>query len=211
MPIFPPDLMDPNDNLPMFVTTPATGPSYNYGNLSYANSSMHSLSPGSSPTTAEFPQHTHVPALSRTHSLQHLNYGDTYGQTITTRYDSAVPLPPSPVQLDAFGAESDHGRKRQRTGPPTLTPQNVSDTTDASGIKRMSRARSDSAPLGYGMGQPWGHGTRPRSGTGIGLRGRRDDIIPSLSVAGPGRSTAGIPPMLSLIPHSNSQKTPPHT
>ena len=214
MPNFPTDLLEPNDTLPIFVTAPVPSNQYNnYTSMPYStgNSSLTSLSPNSSPTTADFPSHPHAHTLSRTHSLQHLNYGDAYGQTITTRYDATGMSLTQSSALDPFDTDSDHGRKRQRTGPPTLAPQGVSNAAaDASGVKRMSRARSDSAPLGYGIGQPWAHGNRPRSGTGVGLRGnRREDYVPTSSnVLGPGRGALGtVPPMLALVP---PQKTPPH-
>lgn len=170
--------------------------------------SLHSLSPGSSPTTADFPSHNHTPhSLSRQHSLQQLPYENSYGHGVSTaRYETALqtPLPPSPGPLDSFSTDGDQGRsKRQRTAATMPAPG-----ADTGSAKRLSRARSDSAPLGYGIGQSWTHGNRPRSGSGLAPRGgRREDLMVNISSAGARNGVnAGPPPLLSVSPIN---KTPP--
>lgn len=161
---------------------------------------LHSMSPGSSPTAADFPSHPHsAHPLSRTHSLQHIPYDGGYGHGVaTTRYDNALqtPLPPSPGSLDSFNTDSSD-RKRQRTGAPTIssTPGGPVGVADANSSKRLSRARSDSAPLGYGIGQAWSQ-NRPRSGSGLAPR-RREDMMPNISNPVPRGMTNGLhTPML---------------
>ncbi|KAI0047142.1 hypothetical protein FA95DRAFT_1492904 [Auriscalpium vulgare] len=192
---FPADLIDPNDSPNIYVTSPAmTVPSHSYTTASMSSAaSLHSLSPGSSPTTADFPAHvhphTHTPhSLSRQHSFQH---GYEHHMPAHARYDPTAlssPLPPSPSPMDFEDAQ---GRKRQRTGA-ALAPA----VTGQGEVKRLSRARSDSAPLGYGFGNSWTT-TRPRSGSGLAVRApRRDEMVPSIgSVARAvgGASPAGPP------------------
>ena len=153
--------------------------------------SLHSISPGSSPTAPEFPSHTHTPhTLSRQHSYQHIPYDTMHQQhhghshhshhphhhsphhslhgMSAARFDSAMttPLPPSPGPLDY---DERVGAKRQRTTPSgSLSIPGQADAAGSS-LKKGSRARSDSAPLGYGMNN-WPQ-TRPRSGSGLAPRG----------------------------------------
>ena len=114
---------------------------------------------------ALYSQSHHAPHHAHHHSQQHHH---------TLRYDSAAiatPLPPSPgpgpMDYDERG-----GSKRQRPNPstPALAIPGAADgsaaAAAASGVtgKKGSRARSDSAPLGYGLSS-WQTG-RPRSGSG---------------------------------------------
>lgn len=170
--------------------------------------SLHSMgSPNSSPTAADFPSshmhhgHAHQPhSLSRQHSFQHISSyrGDSA---------SSTPLQSSPGSIsmelfdDGTGDPSHSGRsstKRQRldesgTGVGVNnSPDSMSMMSSVSspgsntgpGIanltvpKKSSRARSDSAPLGY-AGALWQQGGlsgpsvmgRPRSGSGLMPRG----------------------------------------
>lgn len=176
---------------------------------------LHSFSPSSSPTTTDFPpssaHHGHAAAhsLPRTHSLQHIPYDTNGGYAAhgvsTARYESALttPLPPSPGAgaFDTLDSASD--RKRQRTGSSGLSPSVSALAQDGSQTKRLSRARSDSAPLGYGMNQPWTHGSsRPRSGSGLAPRGtaagRRDDLLVNIS----GTANRGANNTVNNGPHS---------
>ncbi|KZT68659.1 hypothetical protein DAEQUDRAFT_313923 [Daedalea quercina L-15889] len=259
---FPSDLLEP-DNPNIYITSPISttphasstagggflpslsmpGPGGAHSHTLHHTHSLHSLgtSPGSSPTTADFPHHahggahhshhhsqSHTPAssLSRQHSFQHLPYesaamhshqhhgshGHAYG---SGRYGGdapaplSTPLPPSPGPMDLD--ERVGGAKRQRTAPSSglNTPIGVGSGLGESGKK--SRARSDSAPLGYGgLGSGWSAVGRPRSGSGLGsssLGGmggsglrtvgnlRREDTIPNIGnvsrVAGSG--AGGLP------------------
>lgn len=60
-------------------------------------------------------------------------------------------------------------------------------------MKKTSRARSDSAPLGYGFGglTSWGGAGRPRSGSGLVGRG-----VPNIN-----RGTVGLNGMLGAMPN----------
>jgi hypothetical protein len=157
-------------------------------------------SPNSSPTMADadFPlqnlHHSHDhrhhhphPSLSRQHSFQHVSFSRSDGA-------GSTPLPSSPgsVTMDLFddsNGDSPIGRgsiKRQRTSNGSengagsvgggeegnIVPNGVGSggpPVSVSG-KRLARARSDSAPLGYvlgGLNPPWNAATRPRSGSGI--------------------------------------------
>ena len=207
---FPGDLLDPNDGPNVVITSPTSSGMHSHshphsghqhshfppslGSLSNNPSlhSLHSLSPGSSPTAPEFPSHTHTPhSLSRQHSFQHISeYGHPHGGGLSSRYDStaamATPLPPSPGPMDVF--EDAQGRKRQRTGPGA-----------DDGSKKGSRARSDSAPLGYGgLASGWPQ-TRPRSGSGLQNRvavGRREEQLPIPNIGSLSRGQTL--PMLSI-------------
>lgn len=210
---FPNDLIESSESPNIYITSPTnTGPHGHFPpSLSLSSSSLHSLhslSPSSSPTAAEFPSHTHTPhTLSRQHSFQHLPYESTasmhahsLGHGVSTaRYETALatPLPPSPGPMD-FG-EDPHGRlgaKRQRTNAP---PAAQSTGAGANGVepasKKVSRARSDSAPLGYGLNSGWAQ-TRPRSGSGLGPRaGRRDELpVPNIGALSRGHTL----PMLAI-------------
>lgn len=155
---------------------------------------MQPFSPTSSPTTVDFPppsqqqqqsqvSHTnaHHHNLARTHSLQHIPYDTNYASSV--RYDQQQQVV---MELDESDPSSD--RKRQRTGITVKTEAGVNDGTS----RRLARARSDSAPLGYGIGtglnQTWAHtghihamvGNRPRSGTNLAApRGvnRREEVL----------------------------------
>lgn len=186
--------------------------------------SLHSLSPSSSPTAAEFPSHTHTPhTLSRQQSFQHMPYDTGAGSmhhphahqhhaaaaaaamghgVSTARYETALstPLPPSPGPgMDAFGDDIGRGSaKRQRTGNSIGNGDDSMTGIVPGGIgvsKKGSRARSDSAPLGYGLSSGWTQ-TRPRSGSGLGQRlGRREELpIPNIGSL----SRAHALPMLSI-------------
>ncbi|CAL1713993.1 unnamed protein product [Somion occarium] len=186
-PNFPQDLLDSNDSPNILVTSPTNPLPHQHhshypslGSLSSNPSlhSLHSLSPSSSPTAAEFPSHTHTPnTLSRQQSYQH--------------------MPPT-YEMHPHG-HMPHGvstasAKRQRTAPNSAT-----DETGASAnnlvSKKGSRARSDSAPLGYGFGGQWQQANRPRSGSGLGARalGRREESVTNI-----GALSRGALPMLSI-------------
>lgn len=113
------------------------------------NAHAYSLSPASSPTTSEFPMHHNSPHnLSRQSSF---NFDGRYDHTS---------LPPSP--RPGPPGVGDDRVKRQRMSPvdqpsmgtppsiaggnPNANPQNVGGDPG----KKLSRARSDSAPMGGG-------------------------------------------------------------
>ncbi|CDO69686.1 hypothetical protein BN946_scf184851.g74 [Trametes cinnabarina] len=219
MPVpFPTDILDNGDSPNIYVTSPTSSAPHTsqFPPLSSLPNgglhSLHSLSPSSSPTTAEFPSHTHVShTLSRQHSYQHIpsydgmhhahshhhghhqpphhhqpHHSGMHGMS-NSRYEPAIatPLPPSPGAMEF---DDRLGAKRQRTGPGSSTSFSVPGTADGSSsgssstLKKGSRARSDSAPLGYGM-TTWPQ-TRPRSGSGI---------MPRSGLSGsPGSSNLGI-------------------
>ncbi|GJE93839.1 HSF-type DNA-binding-domain-containing protein [Phanerochaete sordida] len=204
---FPTDLLDANDSPNIMITSPtSTGlhshfaPSLSSLSNNPSLHSLHSLSPGSSPTAPEFPSHSHTPHnLSRQHSFQHVpDYGGAsihghHGMS-GSRYDSAMatPLPPSPGPMDVF--EDAQGRKRQRTNPE-----------DGSGGKKGSRARSDSAPLGYQLTSGWQQG-RPRSGSGLQSNRVSSSRREELPVPNIGSLSRGHPlPMLSIPVGKQSQ------
>ncbi|KAH9893582.1 HSF-type DNA-binding-domain-containing protein [Cubamyces lactineus] len=204
---FPTDILETGESPNIYVTSPTSSAPHTsqFPPLSSLPNgglhSLHSLSPSSSPTTADFPSHTHTPhTLSRQHSYQHIpSYdGMHHAQShhthhahhhahhhqahqahhglhgvSTARYESALttPLPPSPGPMEF---DDRTGAKRQRTGPGSSTSFSVPGTADGSNggsstLKKGSRARSDSAPLGYGLTN-WPQ-TRPRSGSGLAPRG----------------------------------------
>jgi len=196
VPSFPSDLLESGESPNIYVTSPtSSGPTRPFPSSLATNlnsQSLHSLqslnSPNSSPTTTDFPNQMqmHIPVappLSRQHSYQQMAYSNSRGEPATS-----TPLPPSPgsSSMDLFEAgEANDGRgssKRQRTSnenPPCgkTGPDESSGPGSGAGggsvgsSKRMSRARSDSAPLGYGLGAglnaSWQGGTRPRSGSGL--------------------------------------------
>lgn len=112
--------------------------------LPSGNTHSYSLSPGSSPTTSEFPGHQNSPHnLSRQSSFN-----------FDSRYDHTS-LPPSP-RPGQPGQAGDDRIKRQRMSPvepppmgtlPTIAGGNPNTSGDE---KKLSRARSDSAPMGGG-------------------------------------------------------------
>ena len=206
VPPFPNDLLEASESPNIYVTSPTATSRYPPP-LSMNLHSLHTMnSPNSSPTAADFPSshmhhgHPHQPhSLSRQHSFQHIaSYrGDS---------TSSTPLQSSPGSIsmelfdDGVGDPSPSGRssvKRQRldengTGVGVNnSPDSMSMMSSVSspgsntgpGIasltvpKKSSRARSDSAPLGYagalwqqgGLSGPNGPGVmgRPRSGSGL--------------------------------------------
>ncbi|KAA1470262.1 hypothetical protein DENSPDRAFT_679744 [Dentipellis sp. KUC8613] len=179
---FPADILEPSDNPNIFVTSPnMTVPSHGLApmsTLSSASASLHSLSPASSPTTSDFPAHAHHHAHhSHSHTPHSLSRQQSFhydgpaapAHHLHGRYDTplSTPLPPSPgPSQGAAGQQMDfdeRGGKRQRTA------------AGQGEVKRLSRARSDSAPLGYGaMNVNWA-ATRPRSGSGLVVRPARGD------------------------------------
>lgn len=132
--------------------------------------SLHSLSPSSSPTAADFPSHTHTPhSLSRQQSFQHIPY-DSHMQSHHSHTHSGHHGHMGHGGLD-FG-DDPQGRtstKRQRTSVVSGSSTVDDLSSSPSMIKKGSRARSDSAPLGYGLGASgWAQTSRPRSGSGLG-------------------------------------------
>jgi len=199
VPPFPADLVESIESPNIYITSPTSStarfpppPPLSMGGLAH---SMHSVSsPNSSPTAADFPTHLHhhnghSHSLSRQQSFQHMSF---------SRGDSS-PMPPSPgsITMDLFDEGSEeNGRgsvKRQRLSnddsPLTAlggggSGDSISSMSALSspggggpvGIpgKKLSRARSDSAPLGYGLGggltspaNSWHGAGRPRSGSGL--------------------------------------------
>ena len=228
------DILDSTESPNIYVTSPqsAAPPTSHFPSLSVGGlHSLHSISPGSSPTAPEFPSHVHTPhSLSRQHSYQHMPYDggmhpphhgshhphphhahhsphhSLQGMS-AARFDSAMatPLPPSPGPLDY---DERGGAKRQRTTPGALgvpghhhAHAHAHDGAGAAALKKGSRARSDSAPLGYALSS-WPQ-TRPRSGSGLGgrgplvggaaLNGRREEQVPNI-----GSLSRGQLPMLSI-------------
>jgi hypothetical protein len=241
VPPFPSDLLEGNCDSPnIYVTSPTAGSSSSRfpPPLRMGSQSLQSLSsPSSSPTAAEFPQsqsmHTHNhhqhhqhhqhPSLSRQHSFQHVCFSRGDGATSTP-----LPSSPGPGTMDLFdgcdGGSEHVGRgstKRQRTSnnvdvsggvsSGAGTPGEVPGTPGGGATKKASRARSDSAPLGYGIGglnPTWAGGTRPRSGSG--MAGHRGVGIglgmtggPGVGLVGRGQSGGGGPPMLSISTATN--------
>jgi len=124
-----------------------------------------SLSPASSPTTGEFPSPSshgaHPHNLSRQGSFQHM-HSNGYDSS-SGRYDAALAtsLPPSPAP-----GGSQH-TKRQRISPiepPTVGP------VPSNASRKVSRARSDSAPMGVGtgLGVAGGNFFNTTNGNGVG-------------------------------------------
>ena len=112
--------------------------------LPSVNTHNYSLSPGSSPTTSEFPAHQNSPHnLSRQSSF---NFDRRYDHT-------SLPPSPRPGQPGQVGEDR---VKRQRMSPvdpapmgPSIASGNPNVNGDDPG-KKLSRARSDSAPMGGG-------------------------------------------------------------
>ncbi|KAF9479563.1 hypothetical protein BDN70DRAFT_684977 [Pholiota conissans] len=210
VPQFPPDLLESAESPNIYITSPTSTSRYPPPLSMNMHNSMHNLSsPNSSPTAADFPSshghhnHSQPHSLSRQHSFQHVSYrGDS---------TSSTPLPSSPgsISMDLFDdhdAPSGRGStKRQRLDESGVgVGVNISGTNggDAMSLmssvsspgsgpvlsnltvpKKSSRARSDSAPLGYATplwqqgglsGGPGSGATgvgRPRSGSGMMPRG----------------------------------------
>ncbi|KAJ7102956.1 HSF-type DNA-binding-domain-containing protein [Mycena crocata] len=206
VPPFPVDLLEPN----IYVTAPRgyeaspTGPDY--------------------PPPQHHPSHghSHSHSLSRQQSFQHMSFsrGETSG--------SPLPASPGSITMEMFD-DVDSGRgssKRQRmmsgdeanvhsdvtvnggSPHPHHPPHHAATVDSLSPPKpRTSRARSDSAPLGYAMQPgagggglgPWGAGGasgRPRSGSGIGIAHGRG--IPNIGNMSRGVGPNGGGPLLSL-------------
>jgi hypothetical protein len=111
---------------------------------------------------------------------------------------TSTPLPPSPgpaTSMNLFDTDPSDDRvnvKRQRTSNENLAGALDESSVPGAGAgggngKRLSRARSDSAPLGYslsaGLNASWQGGTRPRSGSG--MTGR------NMGTGGAGRTNGG--------------------
>lgn len=113
------------------------------------NAHSYSLSPASSPTTSEFPMHH-----QQTNSPHNLSRQSSFN--FDGRYDHTS-LPPSPRP----GQTGDDRVKRQRMSPVDPPPMGTipsiaggnpnANPRDVAGPgKKLSRARSDSAPMGGG-------------------------------------------------------------
>ena len=104
---------------------------------------------------------------------------DFHGHHLQHQYPS---LTRQPSFTGPGGYDDFSGAKRQRTQPPPPAGK---------------RARSDSAPLGYGFGQGNWAATRPRSGSGL---ARRDEMVTSIAGGSMPRSgqQLGLPPPPSL-------------
>lgn len=223
VPPFPAELLESSESPNIFITSPTASsnprfpPPLSMNINSHGLHSMHTLSsPNSSPTNSDFPTHLHH-SLSRQHSFQHVSFSRSEGAAST-------PLPPSPgsaVSMDLFdGGDSEpSGRgsaKRQRTSNDSSGGLNGVSGSDSMGSsasapgpgssvtgKKLSRARSDSAPLGYGLGglTTWQHsGGRPRSGSGMsGQRG-----VPNIGNMTRSNGT----PMLSISTVPSNAPTP---
>jgi hypothetical protein len=173
---FPMELLEPSDNPPIFVTSPPE-PSFQQA---YPYFGISPISPSSSPTSAEFPVSNGAHGLRL--SLDPLAQSST---SPAARYDSALttPLPPSPSALstgfnDIMGDGRPTGSKRQRVDEAGSSHHSPASAVTPSSeqppvIRRLARARSDSAPLGMPLGSTW-DGGRPRSGTSL-SRGRREE------------------------------------
>lgn len=218
MPPFPNDLLDSSDNPNIFVTSAQGASRYPPPlSMNMGNPPMHSMhhtmsSPNPSPTNSEFPtshvhpSQQHPQPLSRQHSFQHISY---------SRGDGANPSPmpsssPGSISMDLYD-NSDAGdvgristkRQRMAVDDSGLLASNGSDPLSSlsspngstAAVKKFSRARSDSAPLGYGL-TSWQGTTRPRSGSNLsGQRGvpnignlTRGSATPLLSMANPNPS-----------------------
>ncbi|KAJ7173633.1 HSF-type DNA-binding-domain-containing protein [Mycena filopes] len=204
VPPFPMDLLEPN----IYVTSPrGYDPPPNPPPSSTSEYHHHPHNAAHSHA-----QHSHSHSLSRQQSFQHMS--------------ASSPLPASPgsITMEMFGGPgsddgpdgSGGGRKRQRMIPH---PHHASSVDSLSPPKpRTSRARSDSAPLGYaalqqpggGLG-PWGAtntntgggggggGGRPRSGSGMAHygHGQGQRGMPNIGgmggVRGPASGGASVP------------------
>ncbi|KAJ7746802.1 HSF-type DNA-binding-domain-containing protein [Mycena maculata] len=192
VPPFPVDLLEPN----IFVTSPR-----GYEASPTAPDFPHHQPP----PPQHHPTHGHSHSLSRQHSFQHISFsrGETSG--------SPLPASPGSITMEMFDdAESGRGsskRQRMMSGDDTSPITNGGSphphhpqahhaaTVDSLSPPkpRTSRARSDSAPLGYAMQPgpggsgggglgPWGAGSgggRPRSGSGL-AHGQGQRGIPNI-------------------------------
>lgn len=191
---FPADLLESHP--PIYVTSaPDHRPQqHNLVPNGYNGHALGTMSPSSSPTSADFPPAqfngaapNQVPApgiqarrqLIHRVSFDHVpghSFNGAFQSTRRPGHESAgttLPSSPSGVSSEEYGQSPTTAQgggprmpKRQRTNETMQIDQ----TVDSSGtIRRMSRARSDSAPLGYGMSSMgaanhW-EGGRPRSGS----------------------------------------------
>lgn len=221
---FPNDLWDTQgENPPIFVTSP-TAPSPGGASRGYVNGSngmslpntfqnLQPFSPGSSPTASEFAGHHQQQQqhyqqhqghhLGRAHSMQNIPYDPSFIPSPVSggqRYDEAMELDPG-----GTGAAS-QDRKRQRTGPVHVAGVDGN-------VKRLSRARSDSAPLGYAAwGPSLSNQGRPRSGSGLArvaqggmqTQGRKDDLVVNISGVGGAKSQVQPGATSPLVPKSGS-------
>ncbi|KAF8997853.1 HSF-type DNA-binding-domain-containing protein [Cyathus striatus] len=237
VPPFPAELLE-NESPDIYITSPTAQtsrypPPLSMNTSSQPLTSYHSISPNSSPTAADFPQHIsqhhqqqqhphhqHPHTLSRQHSFQHVSFSRGEGS-------SSSPLPPSPgsMTMDLFD-DSPTGRgtnKRQRLSNDDGIGMNGSSSADSLSLmssvsspgsgptgpgiagltvpgKKSSRARSDSAPLGYGFNGigTWQPGVgniagRPRSGSGLSPRNIHVPNIGTMSRNPPLLSISTVP------------------
>ena len=150
--------------------------------LPSAFSGLQPFSPGSSPTGSEFAhpgnsqhgghyayssyQHHghhsgHQHHLNRAHSMQNIPYDTSFATSSVCggpRYDDAMELDTS------LSGQGICDRKRQRTGPTFITGSGLEG-------KRLSRARSDSAPLGYGAWSTEAPTSAPPTSSGLSSTG----------------------------------------
>ncbi|KAJ7065226.1 HSF-type DNA-binding-domain-containing protein [Mycena amicta] len=192
VPAFPMELLEPN----IFVTSPrgyeANSPAGEY----------------SHPPPIH---HGHSHSLSRQQSFQHMSF--THGRET----GSPMPASPSSIAMEMFDdseprkrprmMSSDDTHSHQHSGPNgSPHPHHAASVDSLSPPKRASRARSDSAPLGYAMAPgannpglgPWGQqgpttggGGRPRSGSGLAHMGPG---APARGIPNIGMGRVGIPP-----------------
>lgn len=259
---FPNDLLDSHP--PIYVTSPPDAHAQSQFSLQapsgYARPMTgHTLSPSSSPTSADFPppqfasstnsgqsssgqapvngqgssvsgqQPQRRPLVHRM-SFDHgagQTFGGAYQSSRRPGHDSAGPtLPSSPSAV----SEAEYGHspttapgvgpripKRQRTNDSAPSLEHPPELPQS--MRKLSRARSDSAPLGYGLGSgsSWDVG-RPRSGS---TRRPAAPPLPDYTVSGMvgvgsmmnGMSSLGISPpsappqqQLSVMPSSQGVK-----
>jgi hypothetical protein len=185
---FPMELLEPIDNPPIYITSPPEPTLHQQ--YAYFGGGISTISPGSSPTSAEFPFSSNN--VHSNHSHQHgLHLSlDPHVHSpggAPSRFDSALttPLPPSPGAMSTGFHEMNNsgdgrptGSKRQRVDDNSVSQsgsvvQSTGEQAPAV-IRRLARARSDSAPLGMQLGATW-ESARPRSGTALSRGGRRED------------------------------------
>jgi hypothetical protein len=209
LPPFPPDLLESSDSPNIYITSPTSTSRYPPPLSMNIHGLQNMSSPSSSPTAADFPashmhhghgQHT----LSRQHSF-HMNY--QRDGTSSTPLPSSPGSISMDLFDDGTGDPPPSGRgstKRQRLDDNSVgisvnvNGMNVMGSGDSMSLmssvsspgsgpaisnltvpKKSSRARSDSAPLGYaaplwqqgGLGGNVGGVGRPRSGSGMMPRG----------------------------------------
>ncbi|KAF7309559.1 HSF-DOMAIN domain-containing protein [Mycena indigotica] len=167
VPAFPMELLEPN----IFVTSPR---------------GYESNSPAGEYSHPPPPHHAPSHSLSRQQSFQHMTFA--HGRET----GSPMPASPSSIAMDMF--DDSEPRKRPRMMPTEEThpngsphPHHSASVDSLSPPKpRASRARSDSAPLGYAippnnLGPSWPTptgGGRPRSGSGLSHMGAGRGSMP---------------------------------